>query len=154
MKRLIGALVICLMLAGCPSGTNQQKIAVAVENAAISLQGIQQGEIAAYNDGQACLASATDKSTCIVIPASDHQFIQQQFLSLSAIGKTTDSCIKTATTNNGWIQCTTTAVNGINTINQQGGLYLKSDKAKSEFTLAITSISSALQTVATILGGQ
>lgn len=136
-------LLICLMslpvLAGCPNSAQLQKAAQASENAAIVVQGLETAETAAYQKG--------------LIPYDDHQFIQKEILTISAIGKTTDSCIGAAGSTAGAVTCVDTAVTQIDQINTQGGLYLKSDQARQDFTLAMTGVKTVLLSVEAVLGG-
>lgn len=134
----LGLLFGVLALTGCPSGAVQQA-AQASANAAIALKSAQQGEIAAFKSGY--------------IPAADHQFVEQQFLTIGELGQTTDSCIKSASNNNGAITCLNSALTQLNTINSQGGTYLKSAPAKSYFSLAVSAVESVLASIDTTLGG-
>ena len=129
----------CLFLAGCPSGTNQQKIAQAAQDASQVVLAFQQGEIVAHQSG--------------TISDADHQFIQEQLVTVSALGKTTDSCIRTATTTAGTIQCANTAITTIDNLNTQGALHLKSTQAKTDFSIAMLGLRTALATIVTIEGG-
>ncbi len=132
---------IGLLLTGCPSGTSitqRQQVAQAAQNASIIVQGFQQGEIAAHQQG--------------MIPDSDHQFVQKELLTLSRLGKTTDTCIGSTTTNAGIVACVNTAIAEVDQINKDGGLYLKSDKAKTEFQLAMTGVKTALSVISTLMG--
>lgn len=142
MKKLASftlTLLATLFLAGCPSGTNQQKIAQAAQNASIAVQGFQQIEITAHNN-----KAITD---------ADHQFIQQQLISVAQMGKTADSCIKVATTKQGVIQCVTTAITTIDQLEQNGALGIKSEDAKQKYQIALTGVRTALGVIVTIEGG-
>ena len=142
MKRLIlaGIAPVIFMLTGCPAqnGSQLQQAAQASENAAIIMQGFENGEIAAYQQG--------------LIPVADHQFIQKEVATVAALGKTTDSCIGAAGTPGGAVSCINTALNEIDQINADGGLYLKSAAAKQDFTLAMTGIKTVLVSIETMLG--
>lgn len=125
---------------GCPANTTTlQKCATASNQAAIIVQGFNTAEIAAHQQG--------------LIPDADHQFIEQQVVSLGEMGKTADGCIRTAGTNAAALVCINSAIATVETINQQGGLYLKSDKAKSEFTLVLAGVKAVLQSLVAVLGG-
>lgn len=137
---IIALPVIGLGLTACPNTTQRQQAAQAAQNASIIVQGFQQGEIAAHDQK--------------LIPDDDHVFIQKELITLSGIGKTTDSCIATTTTNPGIIACINTAVAEVDQINKDGGLYLKSDKAKTDFQLAMVGVKTALSVISTVLGGQ
>jgi len=128
-----------IMLTGCPSNSSQlQQAAQASENAAIIMQGFENAEVAAYQQG--------------LIPAADHQFIQKEVLTVAALGKTTDSCIADATTPGGAAACINTTITELDQINADGGLYLKSTTAKQDFSLAMTGIKTVLASVETMLG--
>ena len=84
MKKYIAfasLVLVAIVLTGCPAqnGSQLQQAAQASENAAIIMQGFENAEIAAYQQG--------------LIPAADHQFIQKEVATVAALGKTTDSCI-------------------------------------------------------------
>ena len=129
-----------LMLTGCPKNASTlQKAALASENAAIVVRSMETAEIAAYQQG--------------LIPAGDHLFIQQQVVTLSALGKTTDTCIGNAGTTAGAVVCINSAVTQIDQINTNGGLYLKSAKAQELFTTAMGSIKTVLVSIETVLNG-
>lgn len=135
------ALAATLPLVGCPANTaTLQKAAQASENAAIVVQELETAEIAAHQQG--------------LIPDADHQFIQQQVLTLSSIGKTVDSCIGAAGTQAGAVVCLNTASGQIAQINANGGLYLKSTEAKQIFSIAMVGLQAALAVVQTELTGQ
>lgn len=127
-------------LTGCPANTTTlQKCATASNQAAIIVQGFNTAEITAHQQG--------------LIPDADHQFIEQQVVSLGQMGKTADACIRGAGTNAAALVCINRAVATVDTINQQGGLYLKSDKAKSEFALVLAGVKAVLQSLTAVLGG-
>ena len=144
MKRILSILAVssmAVMLAGCPANTSQrQQVAQAAQNASIIVAGFQQGEIVAYQQG--------------AIPVADHQFIQKELKTVATVGKTLDSCILTTTTNAGIVACADTAVSAVDQINTDGGLYLKSDKARTRFQLAMVGVKTAISVIATIFGGQ
>jgi hypothetical protein len=134
-------LVVGAMLTGCPANSNQrQQVAQAAQNASIIVAGFQQGEIVAYQQG--------------MIPAADHQFIQKELITVGTVGKALDSCILSSTSNQGIVACANTAVGAIDQINTDGGLYLKSDKAKTTFQLAMVGVKTAVGMIATIFGGK
>ena len=137
--RALFALAFALLLTGCPAGTTQQQAAQAADNASIVVQNFQQAEILAYQQG--------------AIPAADHQFIEQQLLTVSALGKTTDSCIRTATNAAGSITCANTAIATIDQLNAQGALALKSTQAKTDYAIAMLGLRTALATIVTLEGG-
>ena len=138
MKKLaLLSIFLALPLTGCPSAT-LQKAAQASENAAIIVQGLQTAEIAAHNQG--------------LIPDADHQFIEEQILNLSSIGKTVDSCIGSAGTNAAAATCINTGLTEVQAIQANGGLYLKSAQAKSMFSIAMSGVESVLVAVETVLG--
>lgn len=140
MKRIASfAILFVLPLTGCPKA-QLQNAAQASENAAIIVQGLETAEIAAHNQG--------------LIPDADHLFIQQQVQSLAAIGKTTDACIGSAGSTGGAVTCINTAIAQVQVIQNNGGLYLKSAQAKSEFSLAISGVETVLQSIVTVLDGQ
>lgn len=130
--------IVVWAAAGC-SPTQQKQVAQALQTSAIIVQTFQQGEIAAHQAG--------------TIPDADHLFIQKQLLSLAQSGKAADSCVKTATNKAGWLACLTTEAGTIDALNQEGALYLKSDKAKTDFNLAMIGIRTSLQTIEAVLGG-
>jgi hypothetical protein len=136
---LLALAPIGLVLTGCPSSSasQRQQVAMAAENASIIVKGFQAGEITAHQQG--------------LIPDADHQFIQKELVTVAGLGKTTDSCIASTTTNAGIVACVNTAIAEIDQVNNDGGLYLKSDKAKSEFQLAMTGVKTALSVISTLM---
>jgi hypothetical protein len=161
MKRLIalaGTLAISAMLTGCPSGTQQQQAAQAAANVVDVVKAAEQAEIQTYNQGQQCVSAAvTDaqKAVCIVIPQADHAFIQKQFISIGTVGKTLDTCIRLTTGGNaGIVACANTASATVTSLNDQGALYLKSDRAKTIFGGVMSAVNLGIQTIATVLGGK
>ncbi len=126
-------------LIGCPSGSNQQQIALAAENASIAVQGFQQVEIAAHQAGS--------------ISNEDHQFIQEELIAVGAAGKAADSCIQIATSKQGVINCVNTAISTIDQINSAGALHIKSVDAKQKYQIALTGVRTALAVIITIEGG-
>lgn len=126
-----------LTLAGCPSGTTQQKAAQASENAAIIVQGLQASEIAAHNQG--------------LIPDADHTFIETEVLALSQVGKTVDSCIRTAGTPAGTVSCLNLAVNQVDQMQAEGALKLKSTQAKQDFSIALTGVKAVLVSIQAVV---
>lgn len=138
MKRLL-FLIPLVLLAGCPAGTTQQQVAQAAQNASIAVQGFQQVEIAAHTAG--------------TISDADHQFIQQELINVAAVGQTADSCIQTATTKAGTIQCVNTALQTVDQLNAAGALSIKSQDAKEKYQIAMTGVRTALAVIVTIEGG-
>jgi len=138
MKRLLFLLPLAAVLIGCPAGTQQSaaKASLQVTNV---LKAAQDGEIAAHSSG--------------LIPDNEHQFIQKQFITLAEADKAANACISAAPNKGAVIACLNTAVNTIDGINQEGGTFLKSPAAQANFTLALTSIKSILQTIEVTLGG-
>lgn len=130
--------VLALFLAGCPTAT-QEKAAQASLEASIVIQTGQQAEIAAFNQQ--------------LIPVSEHQFIETQFGSLAVIGKTADSCIAGANAQAATLVCLNTALNGVDSIYSNGGLYLKSQQARSIYQVAVGGFRSALASIIVALGG-
>ena len=154
--KFLFASLAALILAGCPSPTAQQNAAKASQVASAAVVAAQQGEITVYNTGQQCLAAAqspAQQGACIVIPPDDHQFLQREFVAISELGKTLDSCILGSTTTAGTVACANTALVTVNQINADGALALKSDKAKTTFQLVITSVQVGIQTIQALLGG-
>lgn len=131
--------VATLTLAGCPAG-NQQQAAKASLQVTVVMQAAQQGEIAAHNSG--------------LIPDADHQFIQHQFITLAETDKAANLCIQQASNKGAVLSCLQTAVNTVDGIQKEGGLGLKSDKAKAEFSLYLTSIKGVLDAIIVSFGGQ
>ena len=128
-----------LFLTGCPAKSNQlQEAAQASENAAIIVQGFQNAEIAAHQQG--------------LISDADHQFIQKELLTVATLGQTTDSCIAAAANSTGAVGCISTAVTEIDQINADGGLYIKSATAKQDFSIAMTGVKTVLVSIETMLG--
>jgi len=141
MKQLFAIAVLALAavgLVGCPAST-QQKVAQAAQTASIVVVNFQTAEIASYQQG--------------LISPADHQFIEQELGSVAVAGKALDSCIATATNTTGDLACIQTATTAINTINNQGGLGIKSATAKQEFQAAMTAFNTSLATITALLGG-
>ena len=142
MKKQLAVLSlgICLLMTGCPkNATTLQKCATASDQAAVIVQGFQTAEITAHQQG--------------LIPDVDHTFIQKELQTLGHIGITTDSCIRNATNNGTALGCTNAAIAQVNQIYLDGGLYLKSPKAKSDFQLALTGVKGVLTALSVVLGG-
>jgi hypothetical protein len=137
MKKLLFLAPLVLLLTGCPAA-NQQKVAQAVNNIAIITVGLQQSEISAHQQG--------------LIPDDDHRFIEQQLLTLGTAGKAADACIRTATDAKGDVACIDTVVATVDNINSQGGLFLKSAKAKGDFQTAMAAVKTVLLSVETVIG--
>jgi hypothetical protein len=141
VKRLIavaGSFLLAIALTGCPAGT-QQDAAKASLQVTVVMTAAQQVEITAHNQQ--------------LIPDSEHAFIQKQFKSLAEVDKTANTCISAAATKGAVVICINAAVDQVEQINQQGGLYLKSPTAQSDFSMAIASIKGILQTISVTLGG-
>jgi hypothetical protein len=142
MKRIALAILALALAAigmtGCPAST-QQKVAQAAQTASIVVVNFQQAEIVSYQQG--------------LISAQDHQFIEQELGNVAVAGKALDSCIATATNTAGDLACIQTASTAINTINQQGGLGIKSATAKQEFQAAMAAFNTSLATITAVLGG-
>jgi len=153
MKKFFFLVPFVLLLAGCPSGTNQQKAANVAKNVATFVKQAQNTEIMVFNSGQSCLVSNPDGKGCIVITQEEHVFLEQQFKAIFTLDNTLDSCIRTSTTTAGIVQCADTAVNTVDDLNSQGVLQLKSDKARSTFTSVISAVKLGIQSISTILGG-
>ena len=133
----IGAVLLAVAMAGCPSATTQQKAALAAQNASTIVVAFQKSEISSFQAG--------------LVPAADHQFIEAQLVTVGQLGLTLDSCIRTATTSAGTVACVNTATATINQINTDGGLYIKSAGAKQDFQLAMTSLNAALAVLTTVI---
>lgn len=131
----------CVGLIGCPanSATQLQQAATASENAAVIVQGFQNAEIAAHTQG--------------LISDADHQFIEREIGTVAQLGKTTDTCIASAAAQSGALSCINAAVTELDTINANGGLYIKSPAAKADFQVAMTGVKAVLVAIETTLGG-
>ena len=144
MKRiaLLTALALgCICLTGCPANQSQlQKAATASEQAMIVVQGFQQGEIVAYYQGS--------------IPAQDHLFIQQSVETVYRLDKTTNACIGSAGTTTAAATCASSAIATIEQLQTDGDLHIKSAQAKQDFSLAMIGAKTALNVIATMLGGK
>lgn len=157
MKRItavFAATALALLLMGCPSSTTQsqlQQAATASEQAMIVVQGFQQGEILAYNQGKSCVAAGTQG--CVVISDADHLFIQQSIETIATLDKTTNTCIGAAGTSAAAVTCANTAVTSIGQLQADGDLRIESVTAKQDFDLAMIGAKTALTVIATILGG-
>ena len=139
-------------LIGCPANQSQlQKAATASDHAMIVVQGFQQGEILAYNQGKTCVA--TGAKGCVVISDSDHLFIQQSVETIATLDKTTNTCIASAGTASAATTCANTAINSIVQLQTDGDLHIKSAQAKQDFDLAMIGAKVALNVISTILGG-
>lgn len=142
MKKFLALAALAVLLTGCPSTSNtqRQQIAQASQNVSIVLVSAQKAEIASFQQR--------------LIPAQDHLFIQKQFETIGTLGKTTDSCILSAKDTLGATTCINVAVETIDQINTNGGLYLKSDKAKQDFSIAMLSVRTILASISQALGGK
>ena len=153
MKRILGlvaAFAVTLSMVGCPANTSQlQKAATASEQAVIVVQGFQQGEILAYNQGKACDGTPN----CLVISDEDHLFIQQSVKTIYTLDKTTNTCIAMAGSTAGAVTCANSAIATVSQLQADGAMRLKSPTAKQDFALAMTGAKAALQVISTILGG-
>lgn len=135
---IIISIALTLSAFSC-SNAKQQQVAQAAQNASIVVKGFQQGEIMAFQNG--------------LIPVEDHQFIQRSLITVAQAGKTLDTCIRATSAVAAEITCVNAAVVTLDQLNSQGALYLKSDRAKTDFALAMVGTRTALSTIATILGG-
>ena len=146
------ALPLMLGLTGCPANQSQlQKAATASEQAMVVVQGFQQGEILAYNQGKACELAGTPG--CVVISDADHLFIQQSVETIATLDKTTNACIRSAGTSAAAVSCASTAIASIAQLQADGDLHIKSATAKQDFDLAMIGAKTALNVISTILGG-
>jgi len=137
---LLGVLgFLAAPMIGCPAGTTQSAAKASLQ-VTVVMQSAQQGEIAAHNSK--------------LIPDEEHQFIQRQFITLAETDKAANACISAAPNKGAVVSCLDTAVKAVDSINQEGGTFLKSPAAQANFTLALTSIKSILQTIEVTLGGQ
>lgn len=136
----IAAAMILFCAAFSCNAPQRQQVAQAAQDASTVVKGFQQGEIVAYQQG--------------LIPADDHQFIQQSLVTVATAGKTLDDCIRSAANNAGMITCVNSAVATIDQLNADGALRLKSDKAKTSFQLAMAGTRTALAVITTVLGGK
>ncbi len=151
MKRLLFVLPVVLLL-GCPANQSQlQKAATASQQAMTVVQGFQQGEILAYNQGKAC--AATGAQGCVIIPDADHLFIQQSVSTIAQLDRTTNTCIGDAGSAKVAVTCANSAIATINQLQDDGALRLKSPQAKQDFALAMIGAKTALTIISTILGG-
>ena len=147
---LLLASVLALGLAGCPANQSTlQKAAVASEQAMIVVQGFQQGEILAYNQGKLCAG----QPGCVVISDSDHLFIQQSVETIARLDKTTNGCIGSAGTPAAAVTCANSAIATIAQLQADGDLHIKSSTARQDFDLALIGAKTALNIIATLLGG-
>lgn len=156
MNRLVAFSAIILVtigLTGCPANQSQlQKAATASQQAMIVVQSFQQGEIAAYNQGKQCAASGAPG--CVVISDADHLFIQQSVQTVAELDKTANSCIAAAPNAGAAVACANTAMSTITQLQADGNLHIKSVTAKQSFEIAMVGANTALQVIATILGGK
>jgi hypothetical protein len=98
---------------------------------------LQASEIAAHAQG--------------VIPDADHKFIETEVLALSQVGKTVDSCIRTAGTPAGTVNCLNVAINEVDQMQSEGSLQLKSSQAQQTFAIAISGVKAVLVSVQTVV---
>ena len=87
-----------------------------------------------------------------MISDSDHVFIEQQMATLGQAGTAVDVCIANANSNSAVSTCITTILNTVTQINAEGGTYLKSPTAKTDFSLAMTGLQAALESIQTMIG--
>lgn len=150
---ILGSIPMVLFLVGCPANQSQlQKAATASQQAMIVVQGFQQGEVLAYNQGKAC--AATGAQGCVIIPDADHLFIQQSVSTLAQLDKTTNTCIGDASTTAAAVTCANSAIATIDQLQNDGALRIKSVQAKQNFQLAMIGAKTALTVITTILGGK
>lgn len=144
MKRIMSVVllsVLSLVLVGCPANSTQrQNVAQAAQTASSVVKAAQTAEITAHEQGQ-----VTD---------ADHQFIEKEFLAVSIVGKTLDSCIGITTSTAGDLACISTATAQLDQINNDGGLYIKSDQAKQTFQATMAALKVALVAISQVLGGK
>jgi len=154
MKRITALLIVpllAIMLTGCPANQSQlQKAATASEQAMIVVQGFQQGEILAYNQGKTCAG----QQGCVVISDADHLFIQQSVETVYRLDKTTNACIGSAGTDAAAATCATSAISTIDQLQADGVTHIKSASAKQDFALAMIAAKTTLNVIATMLGGK
>lgn len=134
---IVMAVILC---AGWSCNSDQRaQVAQAAQDASTVVKGFQQAEILAHQQG--------------TIPDDDHAFIQQSLITVATMGKNLDGCIKSTGSNSGVVSCVNSAVTTIDQLNSEGALHLKSDKARVDFQLAMIGTRTALNVIATILGG-
>lgn len=131
---------VALLLTGCPlNSTQQQQVLRASDNAALVVAAGQKAETTAFNDG--------------LISQADHSFIEQQFGSVGQVMKAVDSCVAGSGNKGAILSCLSTAINSVDAINANGGLYLKSAQAKNDFAVAVGGVRSVLASIEATLGG-
>lgn len=123
----------------CGCNNPQEEAAKASLQVTIVLQAAQQGEIAAHNQA--------------LIPDNEHQFIQQQFLTLAQADKAVNACVAQANSKGAVLSCLNTALATVDSIYQSGGLYLKSQTARNDFSIGITGVRAVLASIEASLGG-
>ena len=138
MSKFLLACMLVIGISGC-SPSAQHNAAQASDDASIIIQNFQSAEIVAHTQG--------------LIPDSDHVFIEQQLATIGQSGKAADACIANATNNGAVSVCITTVLNTVTQINAEGGTYLKSATAKTDFGLAMTGLEADLQSIETMIGG-
>lgn len=140
---LLVAFLPALLFTGClkanPNGgaDQRQKAVAAIQKAQMILAIFQEAETVAHDNK--------------LIPDGDHAFIQQQLQSITVLNSTAITCVQSTTTPAGVVPCIDTAIAALDGIEQQGGLYLKSDKAKADFKLAMEAAKIALAVIGTVL---
>ena len=160
MKKIVRPIALCFAsalmvgwLCGCPANQSQlQKAATASREAVTVVQGFQQGEILAYNQGKTCAQSGAQG--CVVISDEDHLFIQQSVSTIFELDKTTNTCIGAAGSASVAVTCANSAIVAIDQLQAQGALHIKSASAKQEFEIAMIGARTALVIISTILGGK
>lgn len=137
---------------GCPANQSQlQKAATASEQAMVVVQGFQDGETLAYNQGKTC--AQTGSTGCVIISDEDHLFIQQSVRTIYRLDKTTNNCIGAASSSSAAVTCANDAIATITQLQAEGATHLKSATAKQDFALAMIGTKTALNVIATLLGG-
>ena len=144
MKRIMIAAVLALFsvgLSGCPMSTSQrQQVAVALDNTSMVIKDAQQAEIIAVGQG--------------LISPQDDLLVQQEIIALTKLGKTTDACVLSAVDTASSLGCIKSELATISTIQADGALNIKSDKAKGIFNAVMNSATAVVNGVYTALGGK
>ena len=134
---IVLAICLTLALAACPKASVVRQAAVASQSASIAVQAFQQAEIQSFQAGQ--------------VSAEDHATIQGLLVQVGQIGKTLDASLRAANSDASALQLVTTAVNSIDSLNQQGLLHIKNKDIQVKWTIAMAGAKAALNSIAVML---
>jgi hypothetical protein len=141
--------LVPLMGARACSGSDQEKVAQAIDTALVGARDFQQTEIAIYNEGQSC----PPDGSCLAISQEDHVFIQQELKTLAQAGQAAGHCVAASSNSAGDLACLKTVLDTVDEINNAGGLHIKSVDARKTYQTVMVSVRGGIAAIYAVLGG-